>query len=180
MPTSSRRSAAVSEFSKGRRWASEPPLEPPLHPTELDLLRTARPSRIKRALLAVAGFLIATGTGVAGTLAWQANGDTARRTMAQLSPQLGWLAPSAPSVAPAEPGASFAAPRDQLAALSNSLALVRQSLDKLASDIAKLQPAKQDAPGPDVRVSRTSAPPPAAVALGRKPMTPASPQPSVR
>jgi hypothetical protein len=86
MPT--RRSAAVSEFSKRRRWASEPPLEPPLHPTELDLLPTAHPSRIKRALLAVAGFLIATGTGVAGTLAWQANGDKARRTIAQLS---AWL-----------------------------------------------------------------------------------------
>jgi hypothetical protein len=169
MPRSSRRPAAVSEFSKGRRWASEPPLEPPLHPTELDLLRTARRSRIKRALLTVAGFLIATGTGVAGTLAWQANGDTARRTIAQLSPRLGWLAPSAPSVAPAEPGASFAAPRDRLAALSHSLAL-RQSLDKLASDIAKLQP--QDAPG--------SVPPPAAVALGRKPVTPASQQPPVR
>jgi hypothetical protein len=175
MPTSSRRTAAVSESSRGR-WASEPPFEPPLHPTELDLLRTARPARTKRALLALAGFMIATGTGVAATLVWQAYGDTERRTIAQLS-QLRGLAPQ---VAPAEPGAPFAAPRDQLGAISHSLALVQQSLDKLASDIAKLQPAKQDAPGPDIRVSRTSAPPPAAVVPGRKPISPASQQPPAR
>jgi hypothetical protein len=175
MPTSSRRTAAVSQFSEGR-WASELPLEPPLHPTELQLLRTTRSWRIKRALLALAGFLIATGIGVAATLVWQSHGDTARRTLAQLSPRLEWLAPPAPSVAPAEPGAPFAASRDQLGAISHSLAVVRQSLDKLASDIAKLQAAKQDAGGPDIRVSRTSAPPPAGAVPGRKVVTPASQQ----
>lgn len=176
MPTSSSR-PAVSQFSAGR-WVSEPPLEPPLHPAELDLLRTARFSRIKRALVALTGFLIATGTGVAATLVWQSYGTTVRRTIAQLSPQLGWLAPPAPSVTPAEPGASFTASRDQLGAISHSLSLVRQSLDKLTSDIAKLQGAKQDTL--DIHVSRTSAPPPAAVVPGRKVVPPASQQPPAR
>jgi hypothetical protein len=146
----------------------------------LDLLRTAQSSRIKRALVALAGFLIATGTGVAGTLVWQSYGDAARRTIAQLSPQLEWLTPPAPSVASAEPGAPFAASRDQLGAISHSLGLVRLSLDKLASDIAKLQAAKQDTPGPDIRVNRTSAPPPAAVVPARKVVTPTSQQPAAR
>jgi len=176
MPTSSRRTAAVSQFSEGR-WASEPPLEPPPHPTELQLLRAARSSRIKRCLLALAGFLMATGIGVAATLVWQ---NTASRMIARLSPQLEWLAPQAPSVAPAVPGAPFAASRDRLGAISHSLALVRQSLDKLASDIAKLQAAKQDALGPDIRVSRTSAPPPAGVVPGRRVVTPAAQQPPAR
>jgi hypothetical protein len=179
MPTSSRRPAAVSQFSEGR-WASEPPLEPPLHPTELQLLRAgavlahqAGPARPRR-------LCDRDRHRCCRTLVWQSHGDTARRTIAQLSPQLEWLAPPAPSVAPAEPGAPFAATRDQLGAISHSLALVRQSLDKLASDIAKLQAAKQDAGGPDIRVSRTSAPPPAGVVPGRKVVTPASQQPPAR
>jgi hypothetical protein len=72
------------------------------------------------------------------------------------------------------PGAPFTASRDQLGAISRSLAPVRQSPDKLTSDIAKLQAAKPDTPGPDISVSRTSAPPPAAVVTGRKVVTPAS------
>jgi hypothetical protein len=75
---------------------------------------------------------------------------------------------------------SFAASRDQLGTISHSLALVRQSLDKLASNIAKLQAAKQDALGPDIRVSRTSAPPRAGVVPGHKVVTPASQQPPAR
>jgi hypothetical protein len=176
MPMSSSRSIALSEFSEGR-WTKEPPLEPPLHPTELDLIRSVRSSRIKRALLAPAAFLIAFCTGVAGTLVWQSYADTARRAIAQLSPQLGWLAPPAPPVAPAEPAAPLAASPDQLGAISRSLAVVRQSVDKLAADIARLQATKQDTASPDIRVSRTSAPaPPAASAPGRKPAAPVTSQ----
>ncbi len=171
MPMSSRRSVVPSEFSEGRS-AGEPPLEPPLHPTELDLIRSARSSRIKRALLALAGFLVAVCIGVAATLVWQVYGDAARRTIAQLSPQLDWLAPPAAPVGPAERAASLAASPDQLGAISRSLAVVRQSVDKLAADIAKLQATKQDTPSPDIHVNRTSASPPAAGASGRRPGPP--------
>ncbi len=37
MPMNSKPSLAISEFSKGR-WAAEPSDEPPLHPTELNLV----------------------------------------------------------------------------------------------------------------------------------------------
>jgi hypothetical protein len=172
MPTSSRRTAAVSEFSRGR-WASEPPFEPPLHPTELDLLRTARPSRIKRALLALAGFMIATGTGAAATLVWQASGDTARRTIAQSSPQLGWLAPQ---VAPAEPGAPFAAPRDQLGAISHSAAEPGQARLRYRQIAA----GEAGRTRPRYPCQQASAPPPAAVVPGRKPLSPAPQQQPAR
>jgi hypothetical protein len=145
-------------------------MDPPLHPSELDLLESTRSSRVKRALLALAGFLIAFGIGVAATLAWQSYGDRARGIIANLSPRLGWLAPPPAPVAQAAPVAPAGASPDQLAAISRSLAAVRQSVDKLATDITRLQATKQDTLNPDIRVSRTSAPPPAAVgAPARKP-----------
>jgi hypothetical protein len=162
---------ALSEFSEGR-WAAEPPSDPPLHPTELDLIEGMRSSRVKRALLALAGSLIAFCIGIAATLAWQSHGDMIRGMIANLSPQLAWLAPQAAPVADAAPAASASASPDQLAAISRSLAAVRQSVDKLAADLTKLQATKVDTLSPDIRVSRTSPPPPPAVgASGRKPAT---------
>jgi len=175
MPTSSRLNVARSEFSGGR-WTGEPPIDPPLHPTELDLIQSKRSSRVKRAVLALAGLLIAFSVGIAATLAWQSHSDTARGMIAILSPQLAWLAPRAAPAADAAPAASTSASPDQLAAISRGLAAVRQSLDKLAADVAKLQATKQDTLSPDIRVSRTSAPPPAAVGVpARKPTPPAPP-----
>jgi hypothetical protein len=158
MPTSSRLRVALSEFSAGR-WAAEPPGDPPLHPTELDLIERMRSSRVKRALLALAGSLIAFSIGVAATLAWQSHGDAVRGMIANLSPQLAWLAPQAAPVADAAPAASASASPDQLTAISRSLAAVRQSVDKLAVDLTKLQATKVDTVSPDIRVSRTSPPP---------------------
>jgi hypothetical protein len=180
MPTSSRLRVALSEFSAGR-WAAEPPSDPPLHPTELDVIERMRSSRVKRALLALAGSLIAFSIGIAATLAWQSHGDTVRGMIANLSPQLAWLAPQAAPVADAAPAASASASPDQLAAISRSLAAVRQSVDKLAVDLTKLQATKVDTVSPDIRVSRTSpTPPPAVGAPGRKPGTPQSQAPQVR
>jgi hypothetical protein len=185
MPTSSRRSIALSEFSQGR-WAAEPSNEPPLHPTELERVRRMRPARVRRALLALAGFLIAICMGVAATLSWLSYGNAVRGTIASLSPRLAWLAPQPARVADAAPAlsanasnaslaASASASPDQLVAISRSLAAVRQSVDKLAADISRLQATKQDAAGPDIRISRTSAPPPPAVSIaGRKPAPPTS------
>jgi hypothetical protein len=180
MPTNSRLRVALSEFSEGR-WASEPPSDPPLHPTELDLIQRMRSSRLKRALLAVTGSLIAFGIGIAATLAWQTHGNTVRGMIAILSPQLAWLAPQAVPVADAAPAASASSSPDQLAAISRSLAAVRQSVDKLAADLTKLQATKPDTVSPDIRVSRSSPPPPPAVGPpGRKPAAPPSQAPQVR
>ena len=176
MPTRSRLSVALSEFREGR-WAAEPPIDPPLHPTELELIQNMRSSRVKRALLALAGFLIAFCIGIAATLAWQSHGNAVGGMIANLSPQLAWLAPQAAPVADAAPAASASASPDQLAVISRSLAAVRQSVDKLAADITKIQATKLDTVSPDIRVSRTSPPPPPAVgAPGRKPATPPAPQ----
>src|SRR5215813_6281083 len=114
MPTRSRPRVALSEFSEGR-WAAEPPIDPPLHPTELDLIQSMRSSRVKRALLALAGFLIMFCIGIAATLAWQSHGNTVRGMIANLSPQLVWLAPPAAPVAEAAPTASASAVPDQIA-----------------------------------------------------------------
>jgi hypothetical protein len=180
MATSSRLRVALSEFSEGR-WAAEPPIDPPLHPTELDLIQNMRSSRVKRALLALAGLLTAFGIGIAATLAWQSHGNAVRAMIANSSPQLAWLAPQAASVADAAPTASASASPDQLTAISRSLAGVRQSIDKLAADLTKLQAAKPDTVNSDIRVSRTSPlPAPAVGAPGRKPVAPPSQAPLVR
>ena len=180
MPTNSRMRVALSEFSEGR-WAAEPPSDPPLHPTELDLIRKMRSSRVKHALVALAGFLIAFGVGIAATLGWQTHGNRVRAMIANLSPQLAWLAPQAASVADAAPAAPASASADQLAAISRSLTAVRQSVDKLAADLTKLQATRPDTVSPDIRVSRTSPlPPPAVGPPGRKPAVPPSPAPQVR
>jgi hypothetical protein len=174
MPMNSRLSVAPTEFSEGR-WATEPSMDPPLHPAELELAQSTRSSRVKRAVFTLARFLIMFGIGVAGTLAWQSHGDAAREKIAKLSPQLGWLAPQAAPVAQAASAASSGASVDQLAVISRGVAVVRQSVDKLAADITKLQATKQDA------ANRASVPPPTAVAAsGRKPVSPSSQAPPVR
>jgi hypothetical protein len=165
----SRLRVGLSEFSEGR-WATEPSMDPPIHPTELELVRSKRSSRVKRGVLALARFLIIFGIGVGGTLAWQSHGDAARAKIANLAPQFAWLAPQTAPGARAASAASDGVSADQLVAISRGLAVVRQSVDKLAADITKLQTTKQEA------ANRASAPPPAAVAApGRKPVSPAPP-----
>ena len=171
---SSRLSAALSEFSEGR-WATEPSIDPPLHPSELWSVPNARSSPGKKVLFVLARVLVTFGVGVAATLAWQSYGDTARGMIASSSSQLAWLAPQATPVAqPIALTPSAAASPDQLLALSRGLAVVRQSVDKLAAEITKLQAAKPDTS------NKTSAPPSVAGggAPGRKPIPPAGPSQS--
>ena len=153
----SRLGSALADSAQGR-YADERAraMEPPVHPSELERLKSERRSASRRAMANVARFAIIFCIGVGATLAWQSYGNAARRTVANLSPRLGWLVPAQPfsSAASASP--------DQLASLSRSLAVVRQSVDKLAADVTKLQATKQD-PAP----ARTSASP--ASAQGRKP-----------
>jgi cell division septation protein DedD len=92
-PALSKLDLALSEFSKAR-WATEPSVDPPLHPSELDLIKSTRLSR--RASFALARFLIAFCIGVAATLAWQSYGDAGRKMVASSSPRpVDSLAPQA-------------------------------------------------------------------------------------
>jgi hypothetical protein len=77
--------SALSEFSKGR-WATEPPNEPPLHPTELNLVTRARSWLDKLAPITFARYLIAFFIGVIATLAWQSYRDGAREEMLSAAP----------------------------------------------------------------------------------------------
>jgi hypothetical protein len=125
-----------------------------------------RPSRSRRAIRAFFGFLITVGTGVGGTLAWQAYSDEARHMIAAAYPeQLGWIAPQAATTGVASQSApaalASAAPtapavdQQQLNALSRNLAAVRQTVEQLATqvasgqqqmsgEIARLQASEQD------------------------------------
>ncbi len=152
--------SALSEFTKKSEFsksglAAELSSEPPLHPSELNLITRARLRFGKLIPFAFVRFLMIFFIGVAATLAWQSYGGMVREVMASWSPHLGWLAPP-----PAPAGTS----PEQLVAMSRGLASMRQNVDKLAAEITKLQAIQQGA------VDRTSASPPSpAVAPGRKP-----------
>ena len=113
------------------RWPVEP-----LRPVDRD----ARPSLGKRTSRTLTRFLITFCIGVAATLAWQSYGDAARQMIANLYPQLGWLAPQATPLAQTAPNMiAQAAPAAlspellQLKAMAASVAAVRQSVDQLAA-----------------------------------------------
>jgi hypothetical protein len=139
------------------RLSLKPSDDPPLHPSELNRITSARLWLRKAAApFAFARFLMIFFIGVAATLAWQAYGGAAREAIASWSPHFGWLAP---------PAAPAGASPDQFAAISRGLAVVRQSVDKLAADVTKLQATQQGA------LERTSAPPPSPAGVpARKPV----------
>jgi hypothetical protein len=77
MPMKPNLMVALSGFSKGR-WAAEPSNEPPLHPTELNLVTRAWSRLGKLGPLAFARYLIAFFIGVTATLALQSYRDATR------------------------------------------------------------------------------------------------------
>lgn len=118
---------------------------PGVRPPDLktDRFPNGRSSLGRRALLALARFLIIFCIGVAATLAWQSYGDAAREMIASLYPPLNWLAPQPASIAHEAPdlttAAAQAAPsvdRQQLDAISLDLEALRQSVDGIATSIA--------------------------------------------
>ena len=90
----SRLDRALSEFSKAR-WATEPSVDAPLQPADLDLVASTPSSLGKQASFALARLVIVFCSGVAATLAWQSYGDAPRKMIASSSPQRGWSAPQA-------------------------------------------------------------------------------------
>ena len=155
-----------------------------------DNFPSIRPSRRKRALRALARFIMTLSIGVGGTLAWQSYGDAARETIAKSSPQLSWLAPqpaavqTPPAVPPNMVASAAPSPdQQQLKAMSLGIAAIRQGVDQLVAarnqmtnEITQLRAAQQ------VVLDRISAPPPRpAAAPTHKPVPPTPPsQPAVR
>jgi hypothetical protein len=106
------------------------------YPSDWSDSPSRRPRR--RAAGGFSRFILSVGLGVAGTLAWQSYGDTARQMIAGWYPQLSWLAPrSAAAQTPdgvvAVPGA---AADQEIKALALGLAAMRQRVDQLAAQIA--------------------------------------------
>src|SRR5260370_35662590 len=85
MPLNPKLSLAHSEFSKSRS-ATEASDEPPLHPTELNLIMRLRVWLDKLAPLAFARYLITFFVGVAATLAWQSYRDATREQTIAAAP----------------------------------------------------------------------------------------------
>lgn len=116
-------------------WSDEAPVR--ADERNYDPLRTAQPSPGKRASRTLVRVLITFAVGIAATLTWQSYSDAARQTIANLSPQLGWLAPQAAAVSEnvADPVASAASSSDQpqLNAVSVDIDAVRQSVDKIVT-----------------------------------------------
>jgi len=172
---SSALSPTQSRFSAGR-WVTEPSVDAPLQPTDLDQFPSTRPSRGKRAPRSPARLLITFCIGIAATLAWQSYGDAVREMIASSSPQFVWLTPAAPVAQTASAGAS--PDPNQLKAILRDIASVRQSVDQLAAgqqqmtrEITKLQATRQDA------LDRTSAPPSSAAAAPARKPVPSQAQP---
>jgi hypothetical protein len=130
-----------------------------------------------------ARLLIAFCVGIAATLAWQSYGDAAREIVANLSPQLSWLAPQAAVAQTAGPTTAMATASldpQELRTMSLGLVAVRQRVDQLAAQIAagqeqmtrdftmKLQAAEQDI------LEKVSTPPQPAAAPPRRPAPPPS------
>ena len=76
---------ALSEFYKGR-WAAVPSGEPPVHPSELNLVTKVLSWLGKLAPLVFARYLITFFIGVAATLAWQSYRDATREEMITATP----------------------------------------------------------------------------------------------
>jgi len=85
MPMNSKLSLTLSEFCKGR-WAAVPSDEPPLHPSELNLVTKVLSWLGKLAPLVFARYLITFFIGVAATLAWQSYRDATREETIAATP----------------------------------------------------------------------------------------------
>lgn len=128
-----------AEFPVGPLPIKPPAEAPALRPADLrgDLPAKKRRSPFARGVLAFIRFVIMVCIGVAGTVAWQTYGDTAREMIANASPQLAWLAPQAAPAAQNSPdviapvGAS--ADQAQPVAVSPDFDAVRENVDRIAA-----------------------------------------------
>jgi hypothetical protein len=73
--------------------------------------------------------------GFAAGIAWQSYGSEVRKTIANWSPHLSWLAPPVAS-----------ASSERIRAISLALATARQNIDKVANEINRLPAQEAEAP----------------------------------
>jgi hypothetical protein len=122
----------------------EPSLEPPpIRPTilENDEPQNKQPSFRKRASRALTRFLVTFSMGASATLAWQSYGDALREVIADVYPQLSWLAPdeAVPQSTPEAVELAASAVDSQQLSASLNLDALRQSIDKIATGISTIQ-----------------------------------------
>ncbi len=121
----------ISELSRSRP-AAESSNKPRLRAAIGNLITRARSWLGMLVSFAFARVVLIFVIGFAAGMAWQSYGGAARKTIAEWSPRLAWVAPAP---APASSGSA-----ERLKATSLALASVRQSVDKLSAEISKLQP----------------------------------------
>src|SRR5260370_7768624 len=101
VPMGAMPSPEQSRLYAGLLPAIELSVETPICAADLENDRSAKdePASGEDTLRRLARSVITFYIGVAATLAWQSYGDEARQTIANLSPQLSWLAPQAAAAA---------------------------------------------------------------------------------
>jgi hypothetical protein len=114
-----------------------------------DQVASDRPSVGRRIFRTLTRFFIAVFIGVGGTLAWQAQGDSAREMVIARAPSLAWwlsVSTTSPAVSATSPE-----PMQQLEPLASNLDVVRRNVeelatkqDQMAQNIATLQAVEED------------------------------------
>src|SRR5262249_33865848 len=105
MPMNPSLTSALSEFTKKSEFsksglAAELSDEPPLHPSELNLIGRARLWLGRLVPFAFIRFMMIFFVGVTATLTWQSYGAATRAAIARWSPRFAWLAPPPAPTAP--------------------------------------------------------------------------------
>jgi hypothetical protein len=131
------------------------PVRPSIHSPASSSLRddqvaSDRPSVGRRIFRTLTRFFIAVFIGVGGTLAWQAQGDSAREMVIARAPSLAWWLSVSTMTSPAV-SATSPEPMQQLEPLASNLDVVRRNVeelatkqDQMAQNIATLQAVEED------------------------------------
>jgi hypothetical protein len=141
---------AMSDQRIGKR-----PVRPSIHSPASsgfkdDQVASDRPSVGRRIFRTLTRFFIAGFIGVGGTLAWQAQGDSAREMVIAQAPTLAWWLSVSTTKSPAVTATS-PEPTQQLEPLASNLDVVRRNVeelatkqDQMAQNIATLQAVEED------------------------------------
>lgn len=142
-------SAAQSEFADDLPVADSPPLHRRRIESEFsnDRRFADKPSLLRRVTRALVRYVIAIGIGVAGTLAWQSYGDTAKAMIADWAAQRGWSLAWLPFDPTARTGSQSTADSRSLSAAQPSA----PSASVARTTPADVAPAPPAAPSADLQ-----------------------------
>src|SRR3984893_3502668 len=140
---------AMSDQRIGKRPV-RPSIHSPSSSLKDDQVASDRPSVGRRIFRTLTRFFIAVFIGVGGTLAWQAQGDSAREMVIAQAPTLAWWLSVSTTKSPAVTATS-PDPTQQLEPLASNLDVVRRNVeelatkqDQMAQNIATLQAVEED------------------------------------